>query len=126
MVASEYLWVSLLLAAFGIVVPAPEFFGGLFLAIATAFLVMAFTPPDDRKAYNLTLACALLCAVSAVHLREQLAPTWSLHLVMTIGGGLSRFIVEAFLGFGRGFREVAGSIPGRLARRFIGKGDDDA
>lgn len=113
------------LAAFGVTVPAPDFFGGMFLAIAFAFLVMAFTPPEGRKTYVLTLATAAACGVLATFLHQQMLAHWSLHFLMALAGALSRYIVDAFLSFGGALKATAATIPGRLADKFLGKGKGD-
>lgn len=117
---------GLVLLSIGVAAPPDQFAGGLFLAVALAFLAMSYSQPDDRKGYWLTLATAVLCAVAAAVAHDSLAPAWSLHLMMGGAGMFSRFLAEGAINFGRSLREQLGKIPAILRGKFLGKDEDDA
>ena len=113
---------AILFGAFGIVAPVDQAVGGLFLAIGTAYLIMYFTDPTERRTYALTLLAAVTCALIAGAARGALAPTWSLHLCMAGAGGLSTFLIESVMSFGGSLKEQAATLPKRLIDRILGKG----
>ena len=112
-----------ILAAFGIAAPVPEIAAGLFLAVASAFLVMAFTPPERRLAYWLTLAGSLFCALVAAILQSWLVPDWPIQLVMFAGGGLSRYLAAGLIAFGHAMEGEMGELPGELSERMFKPAD---
>ena len=95
----------------------------IIMALAAAFLAMAYTEPENRMAYWLTLLTALFCAVLAAIVHGALFPNWSAHLMMITAGALSRYIVRGCLGFGEGLIDQLRHLPSRLADRFFGGKD---
>jgi len=124
--AEAKLALAIVMGSLGIAAPVDQFLGGLFLAIAAAFLVMYFTEPGERKTYALTLLSAVTCALIAAIAQATLAPTWSLHLVMAAAGGLSTYIVESARGFGGSMKDQVAGLPKALLDRILGKGKTDA
>lgn len=120
--AETKLILALVLGSFGIAAPVDQFLGGLFMAIAAAFLVMYFSEPQQRRTYALTLFTAFTCALITGAAHAALVPTWSLHLMMAAAGGLSSFIIESTMSFGGSMKEQFAGLPKRLIDRFLGKG----
>tara|TARA_B100000678_G_scaffold136337_1_gene114022 strand:+ start:1243 stop:1629 length:387 start_codon:yes stop_codon:yes gene_type:complete len=116
-----------ILLAFGVVAPVDQFAGGMFFAISLAFLVMAYSQPEDRKSYWLTLITAAIFAAIGAILHDNLSMLdgWPLQLIMGVGGALSRFIAEGMITFGRSLRDHAGELPGRLIEKVFGKDGDN-
>lgn len=120
------LMIAAFLAGLGIVAPPGAFAGGMFWALAAAYLTFAFTDPEDKKGYVVTLAAAVVCGTLAALIQQHFLPDWPLHLMMAAGGGLSIYLVETTRAFGRGMIEEGRGLPGKLVGRFFGKGKDDA
>lgn len=104
------------LAAFGIVVPVPDFIGGLFIGIAVCYGAMIYSPPEGRRSLLATLfvgwlAC-IMCAIFYPHID---AINWlPLQACMGLAGGLSRPLVESFSSFGVGLQEWMKDLPNKI------------
>lgn len=114
------------LLSLGITATAGDFTGGMFLATSMAFLVMAWSRPEDRKSYWLTLVTAMATGVAAAVVHSAFVPKWSLHAMMMTAGMLSRYLAEGVLTFGKSVPKQMERIPEILRKRFIGTGDSDA
>lgn len=116
-------FIGLILLSLGIASPVGPFVGGLFLAVSLSFLVMAWSEPDDRKDYWLTLATAVAFAVigAITHSNIPWFNDMPLQGLMAIAGLLSRFLAEGVLTFGRGLTDQMGKVPGALREKFLGK-----
>ena len=120
--------IGVVLLALGISAPPDQVAGGIFLAIALAYLAMAYSEPTDRRGYWLTLVTALAAAIAGAVLHRTLLTEWDLHIVMGAGGLFSRFLAEGLIGFGKGLRSQISEAPswvgGAIKRRFDKGGDD--
>ena len=127
MTAETSALIGFVLLAIGIAAPPDQVAGGIFLAVALAYLAMAYSEPSDRKGYWLTLVTAVAAAIAGAVLHRSLLQNWDLHFVMGAGGLFSRFLAEGMIGFGKSLREQLASLPaaiGRALRSRIG-GDGD-
>ena len=103
--------------AFGIAVPMPEFFAGMFLGLGACYGVMIFTPPADRAGLWATLFVGFLSALLVAILHPHSRGWWiwgilPLQVQMMAAGGLSRYVAEACISFGKGLSKRAGDLPG--------------
>ena len=110
--------------ALGIAAPIDAIAGGMFFAIALAFLVMAWSQPEDRKSYWLTLLTAILMALAAAVLHSAWLTSWSLQFLMGAAGLFSTFLAESAIAFGKASREQARKLPAILREKFVGKDSD--
>ena len=117
-------WMGLVLLSLGIAAPPTEFAGGLFLAVAGAFLMMAWSQPEDRKSYWLTLFTAVLFSMLAAQLHHAWAPEWSLHLMMGSAGLFSKPIAEGFIAGGSTLKTEIQKLPTLIREKFFGGSGD--
>ena len=120
--------IGAILLAIGVAAPPDQVAGGLFLAVAMAFLMMAWSQPEDRKSYWLTLLTAVLAAIAAAvaHDTIDFLAGWSLQFLMGGAGLFSRFLAEGAILFGRTSRDQLGSIPRLMKEKIFGKDESDA
>lgn len=105
--------------AFGIAVPMPEFFAGMFLGLGACYGVMIVTPPTDRRSLWATLFLGFLSALLVAILHPHARGWWvwgklPLQGQMMIAGAVSRYIAEACISFGKGLSDWAGKLPGSI------------
>jgi len=119
--------IGLVLLSVGVAAPPTDFAGGLFMAVAAAFLIMAWSPPEKRRSYWLTLLTAVLFAIAAAQLHQNWAPEWSIQMMMGAAGLMSKPIAEGFLAFGSTLTTEMSRWPAKISEKLgLGNGGDDA
>lgn len=113
--------VGIILLSLGVTAPVSEFVAGLFMAVAMAFLLMAWSQPEDRKSYWLTLATSVMFAIITAMLHNLFFKDWLLQVKMALSGAISKWIAEGLLGFGRSLKEQMSRAPKSIHDRLFGK-----
>lgn len=105
-----------LVIALGITAPLPDFFGGVMVAIGAAYGVMIVSEPANRLSVWSTIFLAIIAAVfiAIVHKHLPYISDMPLQAAMGAGGGLSKFLTEATIGFGKSAKERISDIPNKL------------
>lgn len=90
---------AIILAAFGIALPLPDFAVGMFLSLGCCLAVMAVRPLDKRRAVPITLGMGVLAALIAAMLRDATSHVWlwsslPVQAQMAAAGAFSQSIFE--------------------------------
>lgn len=105
-----------LVIALGITAPLPDFFGGMVIAIGAAYGVMIVSEPANRLSVWSTIFLAMVAAVflAIVHKHVPYVGGLPLQAAMGAAGGLSKFLTEATIGFGKSAKDRIADIPNKL------------
>lgn len=103
----------------GVSVSTSEFVGGMFMCIAMAFLLMAWSQPEDRKSYWLTLVTATMFGLITAAAHDHVLSSWSPQVKMAASGAMSKWIAEGIIGFGRSMKDQLALIPAAIKDRYI-------
>lgn len=105
-----------LVIALGITVPLPDFFGGIMVAIGAAYGVMIVSEPTSRLNVWSTIFLAIIAAVfvAIIHKHLPYLDRVPLQAVMGGAGGLSKFLTEATIGFGKSAKDRISDIPNKF------------
>lgn len=90
---------ALILGAFGIAVPMPNFVGGMIVALGCSFAVMAMRPLEKRRTVALTLLMGTLASIIAAMLHKATGDLWiwgsiPMQAQMGLAGALSQAVFE--------------------------------
>jgi hypothetical protein len=102
--------------ALGITAPLPDFLGGMLIAVGCSYGVMIVSEPANRLSVWSTLFLAVLAAVLFAVLHKHIAVLAGLPLqaIMGAAGGLSKFLTEATIGFGKNAKDRISDIPNKI------------
>ena len=102
--------------ALGITAPVPDFIGGLVISLGCAYGVMIVSEPANRLSVWSTIFLAAVSAILAAELHDHIAfiKNYPLQAVMGMAGGLSRFLTEATIGFGKTAKERISDLPNKF------------
>lgn len=105
-----------LVIALGITAPLPDFFGGMVIAIGAAYGVMIVSEPANRLSVWSTIFLAMVAAVflAIIHKHVPYVSSLPLQAAMGAAGGLSKFLTEATIGFGKSAKDRISDIPNKL------------
>lgn len=113
---------ALILGAFGIAVPMPNFVGGMIVALGCSFAVMAMRPLEKRRTVALTLLMGTLASIIAAMLHKATGDLWiwgriPIQVQMGLSGLLSQAAFEVAAAKGPRFMDA-------LAEKFLPKGEN--
>ncbi len=108
---------ALILGAFGIAVPMPNFVGGMIVALGCSFAVMAMRPMEKRRTVALTLLMGTLASVIAAMLHKTTGDLWvwgsiPMQAQMGLAGALSQAVFELVAARG-------GALVGKVADQVL-------
>lgn len=105
-----------LVIALGITAPVPDFLGGMIIALGCAYAVMIMSEPASRISMWSTLFLAFISALlfAVLHQHVSALANLPLQVVMGAAGGLSRFLTEATIGFGKSAKDRIADIPNNI------------
>lgn len=105
-----------LVIALGITAPLPDFLGGLIIALGCSYGIMIMSAPDSRLSVWTTIFLGVLAAImfALLHKHVKMVAEFPLQAVMGIGGGLSRFVAEATIGFGKTATTRISDLPNKI------------
>lgn len=87
-------WITLGLTGLGISFAAHEYFGGMFLALASASLAWRLSPEADQRKFGMVILTAFIVSHLSALLVGRWAPDWPVQLVMAVTGFASRWMVQ--------------------------------
>lgn len=105
-----------LVIALGITAPVPDVLGGLIIAIGCSYGVMIVSEPSTRLSVWATIFLGVIASImfALLHKHVKFVSEFPLQAVMGFGGGLSRFVAEATIGFGKTATGRIADLPNKI------------
>lgn len=105
-----------LIIALGITAPLPDFLGGMIIALGCSYGVMIVSEPLSRLSVWSTLFLGFIASLLAAVLHKHIpfVTSFPLQAVMGAAGGLSKFIAEATIGFGKSAKDRITDLPNKF------------
>lgn len=105
-----------LVIALGITAPLPDFLGGMIIAVGSSYGVMIVSEPASRLSVWSTIFLGMVAAIftAVMHKHIPYVANFPLQAVMGAAGGLSKFLTEATIGFGKNAKDRISDIPNKI------------